>query len=268
MQIIKKHKFISSILLLIFLAACYFLYPQTKLIYTSYIVSKLPTEIHDKIWVHRVNSIGKAKQAEKIFTGLELDVTFQEESNTFDVNHPPAISQNLSLQQYLSSINAHSLSFWLDLKNFRGTYNEKALDRLITITDTLQIQRNRIIIESTYAHILEIYSDAGFKTSYYLPHRLLKSLTDPSRKPLNRSEKKSLNRLNRRIKEGSFHFISFHSKYLNFALENLDTSKDILLWNQKLELCMPSEKKEILSILERDNRIKVILVKLDSHKSR
>ena len=50
-----------------------------------------------KVWAHRVNSIEKYQEARDIFSGIELDLMFDVASNTFDVNHPPAKSINLSL---------------------------------------------------------------------------------------------------------------------------------------------------------------------------
>lgn len=256
------------LLLSILILTGYLFLPDIKRIYTAHIMSNLPADIQEKIWVHRTNTIAKAQEAEVLFHGIELDVTFRENENLFDVNHPPLESIDLSLHEYLSSVNHKTLNFWIDLKNFRGTYNEKALQRLVAITSELGIERKRIIVESNYPHILGIYTRAGFKTSYYLPHRLLKTLNATPRSTYQKAEKRLLARLNRNILKGNFHYISFHSKYLDYVLNNMDKSKKILLWNQKLELFSPQEKQEILSLLRQDGRIEVILVKMDSKNSR
>ena len=53
-----------------------------------------------KIWAHRVNSIEKLKETISCFEGVELDVVYIEDGDFFDVNHPPAESIGLSLDEY------------------------------------------------------------------------------------------------------------------------------------------------------------------------
>lgn len=50
-----------------------------------------------KIWAHRVNSIEKYEEARDLFSGVELDLVFNDLNNSFDVNHPPAKIINLNL---------------------------------------------------------------------------------------------------------------------------------------------------------------------------
>ena len=74
----------------------------------------------EKIWAHRVNSLGKLQLAKKKFSGVELDIVFAEKNGQwyFDVNHPPYESIALSLDEYFASLdNPNQLKLWLDFKN-------------------------------------------------------------------------------------------------------------------------------------------------------
>lgn len=129
----------------------------------------------EKVWIHRVNSIEKLKEVAKKYDRVEIDVVFQEGSNSFDVNHPPEKSINLSLQNYLSSIEISTKKrFWIDYKNLSNINMKNSCDKLDSICKTLNIKRNQIIVESTNPKYLKPFSHRGFNTSYYLPATLNK----------------------------------------------------------------------------------------------
>lgn len=124
----------------------------------------------EKVWVHRVNSIEKLVEVSNLFKGVELDVVFLDTSGTFDVNHPPAKSIDLSLFTYLSSIkDASSHSFWLDFKNLTSANKTSSLKQLDSIRGTLNLKKQQFIIESRTPENLDVFIHNGYKTSYYLP---------------------------------------------------------------------------------------------------
>ncbi len=124
----------------------------------------------EKMWVHRVNSIEKLEESSTIFKGFELDVVFVDSTAVFDVNHPPATSINLSLSSYLSSLKElSSYSFWLDFKNLTALNKELSLTKLNAICERLGLKKEQFIIESRNPENLAIFSERGYRTSFYLP---------------------------------------------------------------------------------------------------
>ena len=124
-------------------------------------------EITDKIWVHRVNSIERLKLVQGVFTGIELDIVYQ--NGSFDVNHPPVESVNLSLDTYFSNVNNFKDHyFWLDLKNLNARNQLEILNSLNRITEKFKV-KDHLIIESPEVSLLKILKKAGYYTSYYLP---------------------------------------------------------------------------------------------------
>lgn len=121
-----------------------------------------------KIWVHRVNSKEKLREVNHQFTGVEVDLDYIDSLNVFDVNHPPAESIGLSLYEYLKANDNPNLMFWLDMKNLNTQNAQQEFTRLVQITQSLGYKPQRFIVESESPEALSLFSDYGFKTSYYL----------------------------------------------------------------------------------------------------
>lgn len=133
----------------------------------------------EKIWAHRVNSIGKLQQASKIFSGVELDIVFKQENHTiyFDVNHPPAESIHLTLDEYLySARSCNKLKYWLDLKNLSPNNKHLVLKHLKKLIKKYNLN-NRIILESPEYQSLTFLSQNNIYTSYYLPSLKVDEMT-------------------------------------------------------------------------------------------
>ena len=146
---------------------------------------------HEKIWVHRVNSIEKLKEVENKFYGVELDVVYNDSLNIFDVTHPPEPSINLNLLTYLKSCKTKDLHFWLDFKNLTHNNAFNAYERLNSICEKLNIEKKKFIIESQNPQPLEKYVENGFETSYYLPwpglHQLKNDTLNRTIKSINKN---------------------------------------------------------------------------------
>jgi len=122
-----------------------------------------------KIWIHRVNSTERASYLESKYEGIEMDITFDTLTKTFDVGHPPSPSIGLSLENFFSKIShLHAHCFWLDFKNLREDNKKSACEKLLSLSKAMGIE-HRIIVESQNAEALNIFTEAGFYTSYYVP---------------------------------------------------------------------------------------------------
>ncbi len=220
-----------------------------------------------KIWAHRVNSIQKFQETSKKFKGVELDVVFDISKNSFDVNHPPAKSINLTLLNLLKTKkNYQNFRIWLDFKNLGKINCEKSLKRLVYIVKELNIPTENIIVESHYPAYLKPFLDKGFKTSYYLPSNI-KSFSDEA-------IKKQVSLIEKLKKSNSINFISSYSRDYEFIKEKLPKG-DIILWNmnvsndiyKNLTHPLSSIKNFIVSLyILKDENVKVLLVSFKAKK--
>lgn len=130
---------------------------------------------YSKIGAHRVNSTEKLTSAIKYFDIIELDLVYNNEEGYMDVNHPPIVSIELKLETYLSSIEGNQRPFlWLDIKNINDNNFKEILNRLLKVFNTINYPIDKVLVEAQYPNTLPVFSDAGFKTSYYLPYGLCK----------------------------------------------------------------------------------------------
>lgn len=202
----------------------------------------LKTIYPEKVWIHRVNSIEKLKEVENEFSGIELDLVW--EGNNFDVNHPPATSIGLNLDEYFKQINSKNLKIWIDFKNLDSNNVLNSVNKLDSIIDQVNISKNYIIVESQQPQNLKEFSRKGYKTSYYLPGNLHRLAID------------SLENTVVSIKD------NLESEYLNFIsfpIEDYETVKkyfsneNLLIW----ELSRPKGFQNKLRLYRALNDVKV-----------
>jgi len=145
--------------------------------YATYKIELLGS--YDKILAHRVNSADKLSSALKYFKGVELDLVYFEKEDFFDVNHPPAESINLKFESYLDVLKVNEKPFlWLDIKNLTDANSIKILKKLLVIFNEINYPLDKILIETQNQNALPVFSEAGFKTSYYLPYGLCQMNSD------------------------------------------------------------------------------------------
>jgi hypothetical protein len=129
----------------------------------------------EKIWAHKTNTINRLNEAKNQFSGVELDVVFYIDSNSFDVNHPPDKSEHLSLKKYFhSQLNHENFYYWLDFKNLNQANHLDAANKLDSLAKLFNIDAKRVIVESSHPYFLSPFLEKGFNTSYYLPTNLNK----------------------------------------------------------------------------------------------
>lgn len=138
----------------------------------------------DKIRAHKVNNLELLDRANRLFTGVELDVVFYSSNNSFEVNHPPDASTGLTLNEYFRSQKGNSqLKYWLDFKNLDETNETQSAVCLDSLTKISGISNSNVIVESIRSQSLKSFMDKGFPTSYYLQTDLHK-LTEDSVKSI------------------------------------------------------------------------------------
>ncbi|WP_445719406.1 hypothetical protein [Flavobacterium sp.] len=104
------------------------------------------------------------------YTGIEFDVVYDSNLNFLDVNHPPAKSIQLNLRDFFKkSISSKEIIYWIDFKNINSLNNELALLELNKIVKDLNIQKNKIIVETTSPEFVNKFRKEGYLTAYYLP---------------------------------------------------------------------------------------------------
>ncbi len=133
----------------------------------------------DKIRAHKVNNLELLNKANRLFSGVELDVVFYSSSNSFEVNHPPETSTGLTLNEYFQSQKAFpDFKYWLDFKNLDETNEIQSANCLDSLPKISGISNRNIIVESIRSKSLKPFLDKGFHTSYYLQSGLHKLSED------------------------------------------------------------------------------------------
>lgn len=218
----------------------------------------LVTENFEKLWAHRVDSLGKLNEAAPIFSGVELDLVFEPSgySGTFDVNHPPVESIHLSLEQYLSHADRFdNLHFWFDIKNLSVSNVGAARYRLEELIERYRLG-NRVIIESTNPDALsELASLNGAVTSFYLPVLDTAAMSPEAKQPL-------ANDLIRKAGIAKTNALSYPAPMHNFVVEYLYPTLqpvDLLTWLPDRQIDNAFDAPVIQQLAD-DPRISVILI--------
>lgn len=130
--------------------------------------------ISDRVWAHKVNSLEDLANASEQFTGVELDIHYNQTDSVFYICHDLDACASLTLDTYFAE-KKNGLTYWLDFKNLDEGNLTASCNRLQNITARHTINRTQIIIESKRPELTQFFASAGYKTSYYLPeglHRL------------------------------------------------------------------------------------------------
>jgi len=161
--------FLKISTLLMFLCVSYYYYPH-KIEFLGH---------KNKTWAHQCNSTIKLNGALNYFKGVELDLIYDSELNSFDVSHYNSESTGLNFTTYLDSLNYDfKPNMWLDIKNLNERNASLIFQKLTSILLAKEFKYENIIIETRYPEALPIFTNNGFLTSYYLPYRLYKKDND------------------------------------------------------------------------------------------
>lgn len=205
-------------------------------------------KLKSKIWAHRVNSIKRFNFLQNKFSGVELDIVY--ENNKLYVRHPPAESDGLTLDLFLKNIkNINEYYFWLDLKNL-SSENEKNIIQILNILAKKYKNKANIFLESADAELIPELINAGFYTSYYLPN-----LTN-----LNNTEmQKEIIKIQSKITKYNISTISQNIDNYNLMREYFpNLNKQI--WALNFEWNDEKNHERIFNLLKEDSSIKICLV--------
>ena len=91
-------------------------------------------KVSDRVWAHRVGTLGKLQEALRYFKGIELDVVFHDDASGFYVYHPPKENIGLTLDEYLAAARHYpDVRLWLDWKNAAPSNIAPALTALAAL---------------------------------------------------------------------------------------------------------------------------------------
>lgn len=221
----------------------------------------------DRIWAHRVNSLGKLSEAVGLFAGAELDLVFNAERGLFEVRHPPVPDTGLTLEDVLTFLRRQHAPtrLWLDIKNIDGENLGEVISRLSHLDEQYGL-KGRSIVETGFTGAgLDRLSAEGFYVSYYLPTKKIRTaLRDNDRLQL----EQLATEVARVVKTHRARAVSFAVPLRPFVdgylSEWLDSEElDLLTW----DLAVDSSEPRFANHLARrgfDERIKVILVPFPS----
>jgi hypothetical protein len=207
-----------------------------------------------KVWAHRVDSIGKLGLAEKVFSGVEVNLVFQSGNDWFDVGHPPAKSINLSLEEYLSAAPA-DMNLWFDLKNLTLENQEAVVRRLRVLFEQYRLGERFVVVESNNYEGLQYLSRNGFYTSYYLPYLKLDKM----------SKEEKADTTDRLVQQARFSearaisFPGYMYGYVKHYMQGRLDDIDLLTWFNHKQIDV-GEDAIFLKKFIRDDRLKVVLV--------
>ena len=124
---------------------------------------------NEKIWLHRANRIEKAKLFQYTYPGLEIDIVFDDTTGTFLVKHEANEPSNTTLDQWCQAVDHCSeLGIWFDFKNLNANNRDAALTCLQQLRQRHHLHGKLYVESPAYPH-LELFQEAGFLVSYYIP---------------------------------------------------------------------------------------------------
>lgn len=218
-----------------------------------------------RLWAHRVNSLGKLSEAIGLFAGVELDLVFNAERDLFEVRHPPVPDTGLTLEEVLRFLQRQGATtrLWLDVKNIDGDNLGRVIEHLARLDGHYGL-KERAIVETGFTGAgLDRLAAQGFYVSYYLPTRRIRTaLRDDDAAALQELAAE----IARVVKTHQARAISFDVTLRAFVDRQLSTwiaaeGLDLLTW----DLAVSSAEARFARHLARrglDERYQVILVPL------
>ncbi len=122
-----------------------------------------------KLWKHGVYSKYQAKELERVFDGMEVDVIYSPEKNNIYVGRVLAdTSKNQTLDDWFSILRRPKrLSYWIDFKNLNADNAEQAF----LVFDNLVCKyklRNKFFIESQDVLALKLANERKYHTMLWV----------------------------------------------------------------------------------------------------
>lgn len=214
-----------------------------------------------KFWIHRCNSVEKAREMSKKFPGIEIDATFYKNEvvgKKFDISHNPAKTVEFPLENFMPIFADSDIKIWFDFKNLSEDNVDDSVNELINLAEKYNVAKNNFIIESHNLNALKIFHSFGFKTAYFV------TVSDAIFYDKNYKNKFN-DEINFVIKSGGIDALSFPIDYYE-VVKNLETNLDYLTWDtfNRRWWNFYLNFDEVF----KDSRVKIILVEFSSEFDR
>lgn len=223
--------------------------------------------VRDRVWSHRVNSLGALLEAKRTFSGIELDSHFDPKTRTFQVRHDyPHIG--LTLREMLEwSRDRPAMKIWLDWKNANPDNVEAAIVELDRLDRDFAIRR-RLLVEtdsSAVSPLLAAISRARFEHGYYMP---LERIQDAMRNG-GPALDQMVAELQRILVRGQFDAITYDAELQPFIRAKLDTFLTQhrirrYSWDTTINVGDAETNPAAVAAMVRERRLEALLVKFPS----
>ena len=124
------------------------------------------------LYAHRIDTVAEALEAKQYFSGIEMDVTFDESDGRFTVCSPCAGSPGPTLdEQFQALADRPQLQLWLDFQRAHASSEAARLLRLDDLDRNWKLKRRTVLELPAAAAIgtMRAYTDGGWQTAYRLP---------------------------------------------------------------------------------------------------
>ena len=251
----KKKIFLLLIFMIILTAAVIFVRTTNNFDEVIHNVLTNFFEPSEKFWVHRCNSIEKARAMSEKFSGIEIDANFYPEENIgrkFDISHDYSGGVQMPLENFMPVFAETNSKIWFDFKNLKHENAADSLQELENLLQKYNVNKARFIIESHNFRDLKIYHDAGFYTSFYVSvnHKIFKD---------NKLYENFCAEVRAAVSSGNVDAVSFPIEFYD-AVKSAGVSADYLTWNTHNERWWTFYYKDNLREMVNDSQVKVILV--------
>lgn len=206
----------------------------------------------DKIWLHRCNSLEKLYEKEAKYPNIEVDIVIRN-NHIFDVTHDIDTTFNLKIASYFDYMQEKDGRMWMDIKNLTSENKLSVLSRLNMLINHFEIEKERLIIESSNWEALATFTENEYYTSYYVPFDEPDELDDEE-------IDSCINELQKIADSRAVCALSFPEDWYDEIKDELNRSIDLLTWRHRdsqLEVLLTPSGRRMLN----DPQLKVILVK-------
>lgn len=126
---------------------------------------------HEKEWAQGINKPEAIKMLDSTVAGFEMDVFIDTTKRALYAYHDSDFNSHPLVMDLLSIYSQKKMKVpvWLDLKNLNQHNKQIALSLINVVRDSFSL-KNKMIIESSSASSLNIFSNEDYFTSYYIPY--------------------------------------------------------------------------------------------------
>lgn len=105
------------------------------------------------------------------YPNFETDLVWRDSNGALDVTHEMDRSYGTSLEDLFTAIKGNDCRMWLDIKNLNTKNAAHILNYLDSLCITHGISHRHLIVVSSDAEGLSLFTQNGLYTSYYVPFR-------------------------------------------------------------------------------------------------